>query len=224
MGITELGNALGMTKGGASKLVKKGMPVSSVDAANAWRAIHAPPRNREKSKVVPRPPAAPRMAQEPVKVAPPKDTPPPPKEVESEPPTASQLPPLETDAEKEDPRQSLKRAKQAERVGFLEIIKCQKNGGSVEDYRKATSVFISAQNNLAKAQRDFREWQHAERITLFYEEARDIVGRPHVTAKQTLDIMPKTLAPRLFNQPQKAIEQTLAEWVDNLTAMIRAGI
>jgi type IV secretory pathway VirB10-like protein len=224
MGITELGNALGMTKGAASKLVKKGMPVTSVDAANAWRAIHAPPRNREKSKVVPRPPAAPRMPQESPVVTTPKDEPNSESEPEPEAPAPSQLPPPETDAEKEDPRQSLKRAKQAERVGFNEIVKCQKNGGSVEDYRKATSLFISSQNNLAKAQREFREWQHAERITLFYEEARDIVGRPHVTAKQTLDIMPKTLAPRLFNQSQKAIEQTLADWVDNLTAMIRAGI
>lgn len=220
MGITELGNALGMTKGAASKLVKKGMPVTSVDAANAWRAIHAPPRNREKSKAIQKPVAAPRMPQESPVIAPPKDEPRPQEEAATQP----QIQQADQDPEGNDPRSSLKRAKQAERVGFNELVKCQRNGGSVEDFRKATSVFISSQNNLAKAQREFREWQHAERITLFYEEARDIVGRPHVTAKQTLDIMPKTLAPRLFNQPQKAIEQTLAEWVDNLTAMIRAGI
>ena len=195
MGITELANALDLNKSTVCRFVQKGMPVTSVDAANAWRMVHAKPKKP--------------LTQ--YKLVPPV--------VQN-----TDFPPPETDIEKEDPRQSLKRARQSERVGFNEIVKCQKNGGSVEDYRKAMSVFISAQNNLTKAQRDFREWQHAEKITLFYEEARELVSRPHVAVKQTLDIMPKTLAPRLYNQPQKAIEQTLAEWVDNLTALIRAEI
>jgi hypothetical protein len=130
----------------------------------------------------------------------------------------------EPDDDNNDPRQSLRRARKAELVGFNELAQCKRNGGSIEDIRKANSIYIAARNNRYKAEKDFKEWQRQESILLYFDEARDIVSRPHVAVKQTLDIMPKTLAPRLYNQPQKAIEQTLADWVDNLTAMIRAGI
>jgi len=130
----------------------------------------------------------------------------------------------EPDDDNNDPRQSLRRARKAELVGFNELAQCKKNGGSIEDIRKANSIYIAARNNRYKAEKDFKEWQRQESILLYFDEARDLVSRPHVAVKQTLDVMPKTLAPRLYNQPQKAIEQTLADWVDNLTSMIRAGI
>jgi hypothetical protein len=59
---------------------------------------------------------------------------------------------------------------------------------------------------------------------LKFEEAREIFGRPHVAARGMIEIMPKSLAPRLFSQPQKAIERTLAEWCDRLTETIREAI
>jgi len=36
--------------------------------------------------------------------------------------------------------------------------------------------------------------------------------------------MPKTLAARLVNQPQKSIESTLADWVDRLIELRRNSI
>jgi hypothetical protein len=36
--------------------------------------------------------------------------------------------------------------------------------------------------------------------------------------------MPKTLSPRLFNQPQHAIEKTLIEWSDNVLAQCAAAV
>jgi hypothetical protein len=50
------------------------------------------------------------------------------------------------------------------------------------------------------------------------------LGRPHVAAKQMLEVMPKTLAPRLHGQSQKAIETTLAEFADNLAAVLRQSL
>ena len=208
-------------------LVKRGMPTSSVDAANAWRAVNAPPRNRKDKKepTIPQKPAEPTIREnskhspivgDPNPPASLNDTPPPP------PPVYDSTP--EPDDEDNTPRQSLRRARLAEKVGYNELVICKRNGGSIEDIRKANSTYISSRNNRVKAEKDFKDWQRQEAITLFYDEARDITSRPHITAKQLLEVMPKTLAPRLHGQPQKTIEASLAEWADNLTTIIRQAI
>jgi hypothetical protein len=46
MGTRELAAALKISPGLVSRLTKRGMPMSSTEAANAWREIHAPPRQR----------------------------------------------------------------------------------------------------------------------------------------------------------------------------------
>ena len=59
---------------------------------------------------------------------------------------------------------------------------------------------------------------------MMLDEAKEIAGRPHVAAKQMLEVMPKSLAPRLHGQPQKAIETTLAEWADRLAETLRESL
>ena len=218
MGISELSNALGIDKSVVSRLVKKGMPTASVDAAQAWRETNAPPRAKRGQRGTP--PPAPKLPKvpEPPRVHEPTNPPPP----VSNDTTPSDAP--EPDDEDNTPRQSLRRARLAEKVGYNELVLCKRNGGSVEDIRKANSIYIASRNNRIKAEKDFKDWQLQERKLLFYDEARDITGRPHIAAKQILEVMPKTLAPRLHGQPQKSIETTLAEWADNLTAIIRQAI
>lgn len=41
---SELARKLGVTRQAISKLVRRGMPLDSVEAAQKWRAVHAPPR------------------------------------------------------------------------------------------------------------------------------------------------------------------------------------
>ena len=216
MGITELSNALGIDKSVVSRLVKKGMPTTSVDAAQAWRETNAPPRAKRGHRGTP--PPAPKVSAPPaIPTAPPvvsNDTKPPPPSHDSP----------EPDDEDNTPRQSLRRARLAEKVGYNELVICKRNGGSIEDIRKANSTYISSRNNRVKAEKDFKDWQLQERKLLFFDEARDITSRPHIAAKQLLEVMPKTLAPRLHGQPQKTIEATLAEWADNLTTIIRKAI
>jgi len=218
MGIIELSNALGIHKSVVSRLVKKGMPTTSVDAAQDWREQHAKPRAKRghagtaPPRPRPQPPQPPTPAE--FQAAPIPDPPPATRDVTGP----------EPDEEKNDPRQSLRRARRAEMAGYNELVKCQRSGGSVEDYRKANSIYIHARNNRIKAEKDFRDWQRDQSILLYYDEARDIASRPHMGARNIIESMPKNLAPRLVNQPQKAIERTLVEWCDRLTEIIRSKI
>jgi hypothetical protein len=202
MGISELAQALGIDKSVVSRLVKKGMPVNSASAAQAWREVNAKPRAKKGQA---------------------GEAPPKPKidEPKTAPVTAPAHDAPEPDDDDNTPRQSLRRARLAEKVGYNELVLCKRNGGSIEDIRKANSIYIAARNNRHKAERDFKEWQRAEGILLYFDEAKEIAGRPHVAAKQMLEVMPKSLAPRLFGQPQKAIEAALSEWCDSLTEVIR---
>lgn len=200
-------------------LVKRGMPTNSVDAANAWRAVNAPPRNRKDKADRPIPRPAPVPAPDITKSVS-RSSPPPPVSNDTTPRPSDPEP----DDEDNTPRQSLRRARLAEKVGYNELVMCKRNGGSIEDIRKANAIYIAARNNRHKAERDFKDWQRQEAITLFFDEARDIASRPHIAVRQTLEVAAKTLAPRLHGQPQKAIEKTLAEWIDSLTALIRQSI
>jgi len=222
MGISELGVALGLDKSVVSRLVKKGMPTASVSGAQAWREIHAKPRaKRGQAGTTPPPPVEvkPRPAAR-FPAAPTLVTPPP----ADAPPTPDPGNHDEPADEDNTPRQSLRRARMAEKVGYNELVLTKRNGGSIEDIRKANQIYITSRNNRHKAERDFKEWQRDEGILLFFDEAKDIASRPHIAVKQMLEVMPKTLATRLHGQPQKTIEKTLAEWSDTLTEIIRKAI
>ena len=225
MGITELCNALGIDKSVVSRMVKKGMPTTSPAAAQAWREIHAPPRAKKgQAGIAPPPPkAAPEVAP-PLKRMPAAKVDLAPAEVV--PPAPAQEPSNHDEPTDDDntPRQSLRRARLAEKVGYNELVLTKRNGGSIEDIRKANQIYITSRNNRHKAERDFKEWQRDEGILLFFDEAKDIASRPHIAAKQMLEVMAKTLAPRCHGQPQKAIEKTLGDWADTLAEVIRKAI
>ena len=46
MTASELARKLGITRQAVSKLSRRGMPLDSLDAAQKWRAVHAPPRQK----------------------------------------------------------------------------------------------------------------------------------------------------------------------------------
>jgi hypothetical protein len=198
VGVTELAKQLGCTKGLVSMLVKRGMPTGSVDAANAWRAINAPPRNRKDkaNRVTP----------------PPKVTPAPAPPLQTQPPAAkvsNDTKPMES---ANTPKLSLDRAIAAEDAAHHKLKEIELGGGSIEDYRKANQVYIAARNNRVKAQKDYDEWQRMQQITIFTAEGLEFLQRILLPVRQMAEVMPKTMAPRLAMQPQKVVEKTLFEW------------
>jgi hypothetical protein len=198
MSVSEMARALGIDKAVVSRHARRGMPMHSVSAANAWREMNAKPRAR-KDRPLPHP-AAPTTA-------------------------GSEPAPLDLNPDTENtPQHSLQRARLAEVNGYKHLMACQQAGGSLDELKKANGIYIAARTNRHRAERDFLEWQRQEKIILYLDEAQEIAARPHRAAKPMLESMPKALAPRLFGQSQKAIEKTLGEWCDALAAVIREAI
>ncbi len=194
MGTVEIAEALGVTKGLISQLAKRGMPLTSPEAAQAWREANAKPRKWKSKSPSPTPPASkPQAATKPSQVI----------------------------AAADDPHASLERARAAEAQSYAALVAGREGGASPEDTRKLSTTYFAARRNRQTAEDFADQWQRRQRITMLFDEAVEIVSRPHVAAKQMLEVMPKSLAPRLFGQPQKAIERALGEWADSLTEILR---
>jgi hypothetical protein len=200
MGTVEIAEALGVTKGLISQLAKRGMPLTSPEAAQAWREANAKPR-KWKSKAAPPTESTSPTAKPQIKH------------------TASQV-----IAAADDPHASLERARAAEAQSYAALVAGREGGASPEDLRKLSTTYFAARRNRQTAEDFADQWQRRQRITMLYDEAVEIVSRPHNAAKQMLEVMPKALAPRLYGQPQKTIEATLAEWADNLAATLRQSL
>ena len=200
MGTTELAEALGVSKGLVSQLAKRGMPTSSAQAAQAWREEHSKPK-KWKSKA-----ASPTESTQPAEKPQSKHT-------------ASQ-----SIVGGDDPESSLDRAREAEAQSYAALAVGREGGASPEDLRKLSGTYFSARRNRESAESFCDQWKRAQRVTMFFDEAVEIVSRPHNAAKQMLEVMPKSLAPRLYGQPQKAIERALGVWADSLTAILRESL
>jgi len=197
MGTIEIAEALGVTKGLVSQLAKRGMPLTSPEAAQAWREANAKPRKWKSKAASPTPPASkPQAATKPAQVI-----------------TAA-----------DDPHASLERARAAEAQSYAALVAGREGGASPEDLRKLSTTYFAARRNRQTAEDFADQWQRRQRITMLYDEALEIVSRPHNAAKQMLEVMPKALAPRLYGQPQKTIEATLSEWCDNLAGVLRQSL
>jgi hypothetical protein len=211
VGVTELAKQLGCTKGLVSMLVKRGMPTGSVDAANAWRAINAPPRNRKDKTNRATPP--------------PKATPAPAQPLQTQPPAAKVSNDTKPAIESANtPKLSLDRAIAAEDAAHQKLKEIEHGGGSIEDYRKANQVYIAARNNRVKAQKDYDEWQRLQQITIFTSEGLEFLQRILSPGRQMAEVMPKTMAPRLAMQPQKVVEKALFEWSARLIESMKDQI
>ena len=63
-----------------------------------------------------------------------------------------------------------------------------------------------------------------DRTLLTTEDAIAIFSPPHLIVREMLSIAPKTLAPRLYGLPQKAIEESLVEWTNSVLGACHAAV
>jgi len=63
-----------------------------------------------------------------------------------------------------------------------------------------------------------------EKTLITANDANRIFSPPHLIVKQMLSTAPKTLSSRLFNQSQKAIEQTLADYCNSVLSAALAAV
>lgn len=207
MGTQELADALGCSKGLVSQLAKRGMPTTNPQAAQAWREANAKPRKWKAKSATPSP-ITPRSKSAPA--------------ASSKPPSAPASPATEA---ADDPAESLRRARSTERASFRKLELLQKDKlSTIEDVRKGAQVYFNARNNRARAEADHRDFLRAEQVTLFYDEAVDIAGRPHLAARNMLANGGKELAVRCHGQSQRQIESTITAWLDRLAQTIHSAI
>jgi hypothetical protein len=197
------------------------MPTSSADAANAWRAIHAPPRAKRKTS----PPAPSPISKTSTKPPAPRTTAPAPSPAPSSSPSSPEVDSTALQGTAEDcPSESLRRARSTERASYKNLERLQRDKlASAEDLRKASSIYFASRSNRQKAEADHREWQRAEGITLFADEARDLASRPALAAHGMLQTAAKTLAIRCHGQSVKACEKVIGDWVDRLSEILRSS-
>lgn len=186
-------------------MIKAGMPETTVEEMQAWRANHVKPRNRQRK--------APDL------IAPEAGS------------FVDELPDEEVDAEaliaeeeNSDPVEHSRRAKKAEKIAYDRLQHAAKSGATHEEYRKANSNFALASNVRQRADQFRRDYLREKKITLYYSEARDIFLRPHNSIRRQLDAAPKTLAARLHALPKKEIEVELKMFFEKLKEGVRADL
>jgi hypothetical protein len=122
------------------------------------------------------------------------------------------------------PAESLRRARSAELASYKNLERLQRDKlASAEDLRKASSIYFASRSNRQRAEADHREWQRDEGILLFFDEAKDLISRPHQASQNLLSGAAKTLAVRCIGQNQKSIEKTIGDWVDRLSEILRSS-
>jgi hypothetical protein len=211
MSVRELSHTLNLTPSACHKLIKRGMPTSSAEAAQAWRREHAPPR--AKRGQAGQPPPAPRPTPTRATSATPEQAP------------ANTGEPFDPKAEDAATLRSLQAARKLERVAEHEVGKLAKSPhASPDDFRRASSTLIQARGNAERARRDRQTFLREAGEVLFLSEAQEAATAVHNAAAITIGNMSKQLAPRLVNQPQKAIERTLADFADRLLQTLRTSL
>jgi hypothetical protein len=199
MTVTDYATVKGLNKSTVSRLAAKGMPLTSEQAADAWRARNAPPRNVKRpikhdndNKPTPKISLGIQARQEPS----PRSTDP-----------GKDVPPGNETAGKEVPdnlADALEDAKRAER-GAKEALEQAQAGGTAMDRDRANKTFIQAQRHRAWMAKEYRAWQHENGITLYIDEAKRIYGQSMQAIMRLINTMPKAVSPRINDPGAEAV-------------------
>jgi hypothetical protein len=181
----------GMDKGQISKMVKAGMPLTSVSDAERWKLAN----QKNPSRLQPILSAS---------------------ENSSETSEDSDIESLKS----QTPLGRLHRAKRAEMVAYSLVMRSYKENSPVA-MRAAVQGWGEAKKRVAEAEMEHARWEETNRITLRMEEVREVFGKWLGAIRNLMDAMPSSLAARANPSDPECAKRAIQEGIDQIFVTIQ---
>jgi hypothetical protein len=181
----------GMDKGQISKMVKAGMPLTSVSDAERWKLAN----QKNPSRLQPILSAS---------------------ENSSETSEDSDIESLKS----QTPLGRLHRAKRAEMVAYSLVMRSYKENSPVA-MRAAVQGWGEAKKRVAEAEMEHARWEEINRITLRMEEVREVFGKWLGAIRNLMDAMPSSLAARANPSDPECAKRAIQEGIDQIFVTIQ---
>jgi hypothetical protein len=181
----------GMDKGQISKMVKAGMPLTSVSDAERWKLAN----QKNPSRLQPILSAS---------------------ENSSETSEGLDIESLKS----QTPLGRLHRAKRAEMVAYSLVMRSYKENSPVA-MRAAVQGWGEAKKRVAEAEMEHARWEETNRITLRMEEVREVFGKWLGAIRNLMDAMPSSLAARANPSDPECAKRAIQEGIDQIFVTIQ---
>jgi hypothetical protein len=181
----------GMDKGQISKMVKAGMPLTSVSDAERWKLAN----QKNPSRLQPILSASENSSE-----------------------TSEDLD-IES-LKSQTPLGRLHRAKRAEMVAYSLVMRSYKENSPVA-MRAAVQGWGEAKKRVAEAEMEHARWEETNRITLRMEEVREVFGKWLGAIRNLMDAMPSSLAARANPSDPECAKRAIQEGIDQIFVTIQ---
>ena len=181
----------GMDKGQISKMVKAGMPLTSVSDAERWKLAN----QKNPSRLQPILSASENSSE-----------------------TSEDLD-IES-LKSQTPLGRLHRAKRAEMVAYSLVMRSYKENSPVA-MRAAVQGWGEAKKRVAEAEMEHARWEETNRITLRMEEVREVFGKWLGAIRNLMDAMPSSLAARANPSDPECAKRAIQEGIDQIFITIQ---
>ena len=189
----ELREKWGIDAGQLSRMVKRGMPLTSESDAQRWRLAN---QKRVSKSQIARTPS-------PISSEPLKDS-----DAES--------------YKSKTSLGRLNRAKQAEVVAYSLVATAANNQNPVA-MRAAVQGWGEAKKRVAEAEMEHARWEEMNRVTLRMDEVQEWITKWHGGIRALLDAMPSSLAARANPSDPECAKQAIQDGVNQIFITIQKG-
>jgi len=189
----ELREKWGIDAGQLSRMVKRGMPLTSESDAQRWRLAN---QKRVSKSQIARTPS--QTSSEPLKDS----------DAES--------------YKSKTSLGRLNRAKQAEVVAYSLVATAANNQNPVA-MRAAVQGWGEAKKRVAEAEMEHARWEEMNRVTLRMDEVQEWITKWHGGIRALLDAMPSSLAARANPSDPECAKQAIQDGVNQIFITIQKG-
>jgi len=187
----ELREKWGIDAGQLSRMVKRGMPLTSESDAQRWRLAN---QKRVSKSQIARTPSP--TSSEPLKDS----------DAES--------------YKSKTSLGRLNRAKQAEVVAYSLVATAANNQNPVA-MRAAVQGWGEAKKRVAEAEMEHARWEEVNRVTIRMDEVREVFGKWLGAIRNLMDAMPSSLATRANPSDPECAKRAIQEGIDQIFVTIQ---